>query len=275
MRKRIRQSSATRCRAVGERALDRERRSRRRRLAVSKTASTESPAMSTTRPWCASIDVAEHGARAVERGDGAALVASSSGANSRRRRRRGSSPAAAGCGARSTAACSRRGCRQRDGSPMARRRACRATRAFTNSVTRPMTLRIGRRGEAADYNAGSRRHRFQSAPTQSLPTPSPVCLRLALARRGQQADDLAESTHVFRYPRPGRALAARRSRSGLHHAHPDPGAGHSRRALRRRPAGRRPDRHRQDRRLRAAAAAPPDGQARRCATRAASCRSAR
>ena len=40
-------------------------------------------------------------------------------------------------------------------------------------------------------------------------------------------------------------------------AHPDPGPGHSRRHGRPRPAGHRPDRHRQDRRLRPADPAPP------------------
>ena len=53
------------------------------------------------------------------------------------------------------------------------------------------------------------------------------------------------------------ALLRAVGRSRLHRAHADPGARHSRRARRARPAGRGPDRHRQDGRVRAADPAAP------------------
>jgi hypothetical protein len=62
-------------------------------------------------------------------------------------------------------------------------------------------------------------------------------------------------------PRPRRAAAARRARTGLRPP-PRPIQAQAIPAVLqgRRPAGRRPDRHRQDRRLHAADAAAPDGQ---------------
>ena len=62
------------------------------------------------------------------------------------------------------------------------------------------------------------------------------------------------------------------TRTRLHHSDSDPDASDSRRAERRRPAGRRADRHRQDRRLHAADPATSDSHAPRAATGSASAR---
>src|SRR6185369_3629200 len=56
---------------------------------------------------------------------------------------------------------------------------------------------MGRVEAPLTYNAGSRRPVFQSASTQSLPTPLPVCLRLALAQASSRPMNTQNSRMSF------------------------------------------------------------------------------
>ena len=79
--------------------------------------------------------------------------------------------------------------------------------------------------------------------------PRPVDARWLASQRS--------SIHDVRNPRAFARAAARARRKRLHHAHADPGRSDPARPRRPRRARRRPDRHRQDRRVRPAAAAAP------------------
>ena len=88
---------------------------------------------------------------------------------------------------------------------------CAQLRTGVTRVARLRSECAGRR--RLGYNAGSRRHVFQSASTQSLPTPLPRLPSTGARTREQQADEFGRTPDVFRFPRPGRAAAACRSRS--------------------------------------------------------------
>ena len=182
MRKRIRQSSASPgtpragCAAPPGAHLTAQ-------LAASNTASTESPAMSTTRPSMALDRLAEDRARLVERGDRAAARPTASGASSRQRRRRGSSPGVAAVGGSFN-------------NPSARTLRCAIIARPSTMVglcpdflprsTPPARARAEARASRLDYNDGSRRHVSSQRRRSRFRLLSPVCLRLAPVTEGSR-----------------------------------------------------------------------------------------
>ena len=98
-----------------------------------------------------------------------------------------------------------------------------------------------------------------SSPLAAVDSDLRRFLRLAVTGRppGRMAEHPFESCHVLFHTRAVRSAAARGRRSWLHRSHADSGAGDSCRPRRRRSAGWRADRNRQDRRIRPADAAAP------------------
>ena len=170
--------------------------------------------MSITRPSCASIELAEDGARAGRAPRPCRARRHPSGASSRPRRRPGSAPGAAGCrsslkdaGSRESAVSSSRHGKSRSSGDDARRMALTPKLGHAAETLRSVVE------QAPGLQCTARVAMFPVSADAVASDSSPPSAFDWRPSRGQQADDSGRTSHVFRYPRPGRAPAARRSRT--------------------------------------------------------------
>ena len=218
-------------------------------LAVSNTASTESPAMSMTRPLVGVDRRAEHRARGVERRDRAALVAAHQARVAGDVGHQDRGQALPRCRTRS-----RRSPRESACSPMvvpiAATAVARRAGQLGHGRAIATALAVGR-ATRDRLTMAARVARFQSAADAvASDSPPPSAFDWRSHDAGSRPMNPGRTPMSFDTLGLAEPLLRAVHEAGLHHPHPDPGAGHSRRALRRRRHGRRPDRHRQDRRLR-------------------------